>query len=612
MIQASKQGGQHNHHGSGGTSSSLRGNSRKRGQPVEIKFSRATERVNHSMSLQGDDSDEESDLDDLGSDGDDGSDDGYFMEGEFEWEEADRDPVLKQKKAIQEAKVEREPYVPLTSWGGALTYRSQNAGSDSDEVTSSSSTNQQGDVTPLTETTPPASTSERHYAVSSTPSQVLDHRPKKAKMVLDLTDEIDSRMRTAEIRVQATVTAKESNVSETVEESSMWVMDTTPFLPEADSETPMMWVIDTAPTEIKVEEAPPPEETYIDLPPEQEWSKKPKKANRSKRGGRKLKEKERLQKLARRVAAGDQEDGMLLFEEPESEEDDDMQALQDYLMNTTDPDNPDQFDQILGSLRGLHSGLGHSHDIGGLDPDDSDFDQDGSEDNSQDGGNHDDMDFAPGYMPRSSKSGLVFYDSDEIMSSSAMGGRKKKGKNAPHGGNLETLSELNKAIEDFIRDNEPRQLQLPPMPKALRRKVHLLAENYNLRSQSLGSGKKRSPMLAKTHQTRIPPNPVNIHKLLNQSEQELKKISIQRRMDKQGGGRGRGPRGGRDSNSGSRPVHGMVVGAEASAISIENKGHRMLAKMGWSPGVGLGASGEGITQPIEAIMRARRRGLGHE
>jgi len=68
MIQASKQGGQHSHHnGSGGSSSSHRGNSRKRGQLVEIKFSRATERVNHSMSLQGDESDEDSDMKDMGS-----------------------------------------------------------------------------------------------------------------------------------------------------------------------------------------------------------------------------------------------------------------------------------------------------------------------------------------------------------------------------------------------------------------------------------------------------------------------------------------------------------------------------------------------------------------
>ncbi|KAF9368570.1 hypothetical protein CPB97_004476 [Podila verticillata] len=614
MIQASKHGGQHNHHdGSGGSSSSHRGNSRKRGQPVEIKFSRATERVNHSMSLQGDESDEDSDLEDMGSDEEGESEDGYFMEGEFEWEEGDRDPTLKQKKVVQEAKVECEPYVPLTSWGGALTYQTRHASSDSDESNLTPSIIQQGHaVMSLENTSSSASTSERHRTLSSTPSQPLDHRPKNLKMDLDLTDEIDSKMKAAEIRHHTTIT-EESNVAETVQESLMWVMDTAPSaLLEEPTEAPMMWVIDTEPTEVNIEEAPPPEETYIDLPLEQEWSKKPKKANRSKRGGRKLKEKEKLRKLALQVAAGDQEDGMLLLEEPESSDDDDMLALQDYLMNTTDLDNSDQLDQILGSFKGLHSGFGHSNDIGGLDPDDSDFDQDGSEDDSQDGGDHEDMDFAAGYMPRSSKSGPVFYDSDEIMSSSAAGGRKK-GKNAPHGGNFETLSELNKAIEDFVQDNEPRQLQLPPMPKALRRKVHLLAENYNLRSQSLGSGKKRSPMLVKTHQTRIPVNPVNIHKLLNQSEQELKKISIQRRIDKQGGvGGSGGARRGRDGNSGSRPVHGTVVGAEASAISIENKGHRMLAKMGWSPGVGLGASGEGITQPIEAVMRARRRGLGHE
>lgn len=49
------------------------------------------------------------------------------------------------------------------------------------------------------------------------------------------------------------------------------------------------------------------------------------------------------------------------------------------------------------------------------------------------------------------------------------------------------------------------------------------------------------------------------------------------------------------------------------------RGHRLLTSSSvhvfssrWSPGVGLGASGEGITQPIEAIMRSNRRGLGHE
>lgn len=257
------------------------------------------------------------------------------MEGEFEWEEGDRDPAFKQKKVMQEAKVEYEPYVALTSWGGALTYQTQHARSDSDESNLTPTIIQQGHtVMSLENTSSPASTSERHPTLSSTPSQPLDHRPKKLKMALDLTDEIDSRMKAAEINHQTTIT-EESNVAETVQESAMWVMDTAPSaLPEEPTEAPMMWVIDTEPTQVKIEEAPPPEETYIDLPLEQEWSKKPKKANRSKRGGRKLKEKEKLRKLALQVAAGDQEDGMLLLEEPESSEDDDMLALQDYLMVT--------------------------------------------------------------------------------------------------------------------------------------------------------------------------------------------------------------------------------------------------------------------------------------
>jgi hypothetical protein len=38
----------------------------------------------------------------------------------------------------------------------------------------------------------------------------------------------------------------------------------------------------------------------------------------------------------------------------------------------------------------------------------------------------------------------------------------------------------------------------------------------------------------------------------------------------------------------------------------------MYEKFSWSPGAGLGASGGGIIKPIEAVVRAKRRGLGHE
>jgi len=163
------------------------------------------------------------------------------------------------------------------------------------------------------------------------------------------------------------------------------------------------------------------------------------------------------------------------------------------------------------------------------------------------------------------------------------------------------------------------------MPKPLRRKVHLLCNHYNLRSQSVGSGKRRFPVLIKTDRTRMPVNPMNVNRLLQQSENEIKS-SLQQILQSQGRGNRNAPggpppsskfnkgkaRGGGGGGGGSMAApHGTIVGAEASAISTENLGHRMLSKMGWSPGVGLGASGEGITQPIEAVMRAKRRGLGH-
>lgn len=54
---------------------------------------------------------------------------------------------------------------------------------------------------------------------------------------------------------------------------------------------------------------------------------------------------------------------------------------------------------------------------------------------------------------------------------------------------------------------------------------------------------------------------------------------------------------------------GGVVGANAAAISEANVGHRMLALMGWTGG-GLGREGEGIAEPIQAVRRTNRAGLG--
>ena len=56
--------------------------------------------------------------------------------------------------------------------------------------------------------------------------------------------------------------------------------------------------------------------------------------------------------------------------------------------------------------------------------------------------------------------------------------------------------------------------------------------------------------------------------------------------------------------------HGQVVGSNAPQVGESNVGHILLSKMGWTPGQSLGKDGQGIAQPISAVMRDKRRGLG--
>nr|XP_019964994.1 PREDICTED: G patch domain-containing protein 2 isoform X1 [Paralichthys olivaceus] len=53
-----------------------------------------------------------------------------------------------------------------------------------------------------------------------------------------------------------------------------------------------------------------------------------------------------------------------------------------------------------------------------------------------------------------------------------------------------------------------------------------------------------------------------------------------------------------------------VVGENAPPLPDSNMGNRMLQSMGWSPGMGLGPAGRGITEPIRATQRPKGTGLG--
>ena len=53
-----------------------------------------------------------------------------------------------------------------------------------------------------------------------------------------------------------------------------------------------------------------------------------------------------------------------------------------------------------------------------------------------------------------------------------------------------------------------------------------------------------------------------------------------------------------------------VVGADAPPLDSANVGNRLLQNLGWTPGTGLGPTGEGLKEPVVATARPRRLGLG--
>ncbi|KAI9268189.1 G-patch domain-containing protein [Phascolomyces articulosus] len=167
--------------------------------------------------------------------------------------------------------------------------------------------------------------------------------------------------------------------------------------------------------------------------------------------------------------------------------------------------------------------------------------------------------------------------------------------------------------------------QLQPMSKFCRRQLHLLATAYKLKSYSFGTGAQRTPVLQRTSDTFLPNDRRYIDRFLDEAQNTIdaqSSILRKHRMDsplpnfnkpnKKGksGHHGKKDKKKRKEKPMSNPVENKVVGADVAPIGESNVGHRMLAAMGWKQGDALGANNDGITAPIEAIVRKKRLGLG--
>ncbi|KAK6543213.1 hypothetical protein TWF694_007115 [Orbilia ellipsospora] len=159
-------------------------------------------------------------------------------------------------------------------------------------------------------------------------------------------------------------------------------------------------------------------------------------------------------------------------------------------------------------------------------------------------------------------------------------------------------------IKEFLMSGTAERLSLPPMPKGDRQQVHLLARQFFLTSKSQGNGNNRFPVLFKTRKTMLfEGDEEAIDDILRNSGNRYSRDGLGKTQRK--GGRSQIVKGNRIFN-----VDGMIVGTGAAEIGQGNKGYEMLAKMGWTTGTGLGSNRTGILDPVQAIVKNSRTGLG--
>lgn len=172
--------------------------------------------------------------------------------------------------------------------------------------------------------------------------------------------------------------------------------------------------------------------------------------------------------------------------------------------------------------------------------------------------------------------------------------------------------QLNRDIKEFVRHEDVgEQMELDPHPPPIRKLVHELAHMYGLSSKSKDSGVDRHCVLVKGEGARVPRDLCRLDKFLDRAQKASRYIYHSESAKDRKGPKAGGGKGGKASGAAAKVIPGAVVGGEAAPIEEENVGNRMLRKLGWSPGQGLGSAKSGRTDPVEAVYKGNRSGLGH-
>lgn len=176
-----------------------------------------------------------------------------------------------------------------------------------------------------------------------------------------------------------------------------------------------------------------------------------------------------------------------------------------------------------------------------------------------------------------------------------------------------TMAQVRVEFREFLEDSDNDTRAFPPMLKNDRKILHEMANHFNLKSKSVGSGKNRAPVLIKSQRT------------LEWDEARFARAQgfISRGYlknpgsKKAGGSKAAGfaqARKGRMAGGGGAAsyANGDVVGGSAPEIGASNFGRKLMEKMGWTAGMALGKEGNvgGLLVPVQATIKSGKAGLG--
>jgi hypothetical protein len=184
------------------------------------------------------------------------------------------------------------------------------------------------------------------------------------------------------------------------------------------------------------------------------------------------------------------------------------------------------------------------------------------------------------------------------------------------------LGPINSTIKSFVSDpSKPGTGALPPMPAILRRPALQLAAMYRLKTGTHGHGQSKYTTLYRTQMSSVPADWNRLVELVLEESPSASEMTntIPRTTSKADRRKG-GSSAVRLNKDQARPAVagyeiGEEIGGNAAPIS-SGVGFKLMEKMGWSAGMGLGPAKENeesssLTEPIAVKVLARGRGLGH-